>query len=155
MDILIITGLIVAAILFLLIELFLIQGTSIAGFISLLCGAAAVWYAFTYIGVFMGIITLVVALSACGIAIYYFMRSKTLDKISLKKNITSKVDKSAEESVHVGDTGTTITRLALIGQAEIGGKVVEVKSVSGFLDEHTPVVVSRISEGMILVEKQN
>ncbi len=155
MDLLIIIGFIVAAIVFLLIELFLIQGTSIAGFISFLWGTAAVWYAFVYMGTLTGFITLVVAIAAGAIAITYFMRSKTLDKIALKKNITSKVDKSAEESVQVGDTGTTVTRLALIGQAEIAGKVVEVKSVSGFLDEHTPVVVSRISEGMILVEKQN
>ena len=47
------------------------------------------------------------------------MRSKTLDKIALKKNITAKVDRSAEEKVKVGDIGVTTTRLALIGYAEI------------------------------------
>ena len=45
----------------------------------------------------------------------WFMRSKTLDKIALKKNITSKIDRSAEEKVKIGDTGVTTTRLALIG----------------------------------------
>jgi hypothetical protein len=43
--------------------------------------------------------------------------------------------------------------LALIGYAEIDGKIVEVKSIDGFLDEKTPVIVSRIADGSILVEK--
>ena len=63
------------------------------------------------------------------------MRSKTLDKIALKKNITSKIDRSAEEKVKIGDTGVTTTRLALIGYAEINGDIVEVKSTDGFLNE--------------------
>ena len=81
------------------------------------------------------------------------MRSKTLDKIALKKNITSKVDRSAEDKVKIGDTGITTTRLALIGYAEINGDIVEVKSTDGFMDAKTPVIVNRITNGTILVEK--
>ncbi len=46
----------------------------------------------------------------------------------IKKNITSKVDRSAEEKVKVGDIGVTTTRLALIGYAEINGDIVEVEN---------------------------
>ena len=81
------------------------------------------------------------------------MRSKTLDKIALKKNITSKVDRSAEEKVKVGDIGVTTTRLALIGYAEINGDIVEVKSSDGFLNEKTPIIVDRIADGVLLVER--
>lgn len=83
----------------------------------------------------------------------WFMRSKTLDKIALKKNITSKVDRSAEEKVKVGDIGVTTTRLALIGYAEINGDIVEVKSSDGFLNEKTPIIVDRIADGVLLVER--
>ena len=71
----------------------------------------------------------------------------------MKKNITSKVDRSAEEKVKIGDTGITTTRLALIGYAEINGDIVEVKSTDGFLNEKTPIIVNRITDGVILVEK--
>lgn len=81
------------------------------------------------------------------------MCSKTLDKIALKKNITSKVDRSAEEKVKVGDIGVTTTRLALIGYAEINGDIVEVKSSDGFLNEKTPIIVDRIADGVLLVER--
>ena len=82
------------------------------------------------------------------------MRSKTLDKVALKKNITSKVDRTAADQVKVGDTGVAITRLALIGNAEIDGNIVEVKSVDGFLNEKTPIIVNRITDGVIMVEKK-
>ena len=71
----------------------------------------------------------------------------------LKKDIDSKVDRSAEDSVKVGDTGISTTRLAQIGYAEINGNIVEVKSIDGFLNEKTPIIVSRITDGTIMVEK--
>ena len=58
------------------------------------------------------------------------MRSKMLDKLALKKDIDAKVDRSAEDSVKVGDTGISTTRLAQIGYAEINEKIVEVKSIN-------------------------
>ena len=47
----------------------------------------------------------------------------------------------------------TTTRLALIGYAEINGRIVEVKSTGEYLDEHTPVRVARVVDGTVLVEK--
>ena len=94
-----------------------------------------------------------ISIITCVGSLVWFMRSKTLDKIALKKNITSKVDRSAEEKVKIGDTGITTTRLALIGYAEINGDIVEVKSTDGFLNEKTPIIVNRITDGVILVEK--
>ena len=100
-----------------------------------------------------GVITLIISALACIGSLVWFMRSKTLDKIALKKNITSKVDRSAEEKVKVGDIGVTTTRLALIGYAEINGDIVEVKSSDGFLNEKTPIIVDRIADGVLLVER--
>lgn len=153
MEILVITILIVAAVILFLVELFFIPGVSIAGFTALACVIFAIFYAFIYIGTAAGFITLAVAAVACTASLVLFMRSKTLDKISLQRNITSKVDKQAEHSIKTGDVGVSTTRLALIGQAEIAGKIVEVRSVGGFLDEKTPIKVIRITDGAILVEK--
>lgn len=153
MDILIIVALILAAIVLFLVELFVIPGISIAGILAGGCIIFANFYAFAYIGTTAGFITLAVSAIACIGSLVWFMRSKTLDKIALKKNITSKVDRSAEQKVKVGDTGITTTRLALIGYAEINGDIVEVKSTDGLMNEKTPVIVNRITDGAILVEK--
>ncbi|MEG1564662.1 MAG: NfeD family protein [Bacteroides sp.] len=153
MDILIIVILVIAAVILFLIELFIIPGLSWAGISALICIIYANVYAFSNLGNSAGFITLVVSAATCVGALVWFMRSKTLEKLALKKDITSKVDKQAEESIKVGDTGFCTTRLALIGYAEIDGKIVEVKSIDGFLNEKTPVVVNRIYDGTILVEK--
>jgi membrane-bound ClpP family serine protease len=155
MEILILTALILIAIILFLIELFLIPGITIVGLAAIGCEAYAVYYAFTYLGATTGYLTLLISLIASIVAVAIFMRSKTLDKLSLKKNITSTVDKKAESRIKLGDTGLCTTRLALIGYAEINNTIVEVKSMDGFLDEKTPIIVRRISDGIILVEKND
>lgn len=153
MDILIICLLILAAIILFLIELFVVPGISIAGILAGVCALLANYYAFVHISTMAGILTLVVtALSSIG-SLVWFMRSKTLDRLSLKQNITSKVDRSAESRVHPGDTGITTTRLALIGYANINDNIVEVKSTGEFMDTNTPIRVARVVDGIILVEK--
>ena len=143
MDILIICLLILAAVVLFLVELFVVPGISLAGILAGVCAVLGNYY----------IITLVVtALASIG-SLVWFMRSKTLDRLSLKADITGQVDRSAEQSLRPGDTGVTTTRLALIGYAEIKGHIVEVKSTGEYLDEHTPVRVARVMDGTVLVEK--
>ncbi|WP_321478434.1 NfeD family protein [uncultured Bacteroides sp.] len=154
MDILIIAALIIAAVVLFLVELFVIPGISIAGVSALVCIVYANYYAFANLGATGGFITLIISAIACIGSLVWFMRSKTLDNLSLKKNITSKVDNSAALKIRVGDKGVCTTRLALIGYAEFDGEVVEVKSTDGFLDSKTPVIVERINDGVILVKKQ-
>lgn len=151
MDIFIIITLIIAGIILLIIELFLIPGISIAGILSSGCLIYANYLAFSNMGYTTGFLTLGASTIACIGALAWFMHSKTLDRISLKTNITSKIDRSAEQKIKVGDTGTAITRLALIGNAEINNDIVEVRSADGLLDEKTPITVTRITKDTIFV----
>lgn len=154
MDVLIIIVLIIAAVILFLVELFVIPGISFAGIATLGCIIFANYYAFANLGTGAGFITLVVSGVACVGSLVGFMRSKTLDKLALKKDITSKIDNSAANKIKVGDMGITTTRLAQIGYAEIEGNIIEVKSTEGLLDEKTPIIVNRIADGTIFVEKQ-
>ncbi len=155
MDILIIIGLIVAGILLFLVEIFVIPGISIAGIFAFLCLTYANYYAFANISASAGFVTLAASAIACIGTLILFMKSKTLDKMALTKDISSTIDHEAEKSVKVGDTGITVTRLALIGMADVNGHNVEVRSIDGFIDERTPIIVTRIIDGSILVEKHN
>ncbi|KAA6337709.1 hypothetical protein EZS27_014229 [termite gut metagenome] len=154
MDIIIITVLLVLAIVLFLVEVFLIPGISIAGIAAIGCLIYANYYAFVHLGNTGGGITLAISAVTCISSLIVFMRSKLLDKVALTENIVSTVgDSTKGKKVKPGDTGICTTRLALIGHAEIDGMVMEVKSIDGFLDEKTPIVVNRISEGVILVER--
>ena len=46
-----------------------------------------------------------------------------------------------------------MTRLALIGNADFDGRIVQVQSADGFIDEQTPVVVCRVIEGQVWVKR--
>lgn len=155
MNIVIITLLIIAGLLFFIVEVFLVPGIGIAGIVSAVCLLYANYYAFTYLGLTEGIVTLLVSSIGGIAAIVWFMRSKTLDKLALKKDIDSKVINKAAKNVRVGDTGVTVTRLALIGNADFDGNIVEVSSADGFLNEKTPIIVDRIDESVIIVKKIN
>ena len=153
MDVLIIIALIVAAVILFLVELFVIPGISLAGISALVCIVYANFYAFANLGMAAGFITLGISTVACIGSLVWFMRSKMLDKLALKKDIDSTIDRSAEKKIKVGDTGISTTRLAQIGYADIDGNIVEVKSMDGFLNEKTPIIVSRITDGTIMVDK--
>lgn len=153
MGILFIIALVISALLLLLVELFVIPGSSLAAILSAICLTWAVAYAFINISALAGIITLIIALILGSCVLITFMRSKTLDKVALTEEVSSTIDRSVAAQVQVGDKGYAVTRLALIGNAEINGHVVEVRSADGFLNEKTPVVVTCVTDNEIIVQK--
>ena len=155
MDILIIASLIIAGLILFIIEVFLLPGISIAGIISAICLLYANYYAFETMGTLPGCITL--AISAIGVIAItvWFMRSKTVDKLSLKKTIDYKPEPLKGLNLKAGDEGVALTRLALIGNAEFDGNIIEVRSTGDFIEEKSRIRVNRIRDGIVLVEKAN
>ena len=153
MDILIIAGLIIAGFLLFIIEVFLIPGISIAGIASAGCLLYANYYAFDTLGTVPGLITL--ALSAIGVIgiTIWFMRSKTVEKLSLKKSIDYRPEPLKGLDLKPGDEGVALTRLALIGNAEFSGRIIEVRSSGDFIEEKSRIRVERILDGVVMVEK--
>lgn len=73
-----------------LVELFVIPGISLAGISALACILYANYYAFANLGMAGGFITLGISAVACIGSLIWFMRSKMLDKLALKKILTRK-----------------------------------------------------------------
>ena len=155
MDILIIVALNLAAIVLFILELFVFPGLTLAALAGLGCMAYSIYYAFIHLGATAGYITWATSGLIALIAIYYFMKWKKIDKVSLKENIESTVDRSAERSIQVGDKGTAITRLALYGRALINNQNIEVKSTTGFINEKEPLVVVSVNDAEVLVAKES
>lgn len=153
MEAFIIIALIVAGLLLFIVEVFLIPGISIAGIASVLSLLYANYYAFSVLGTGAGLLALTASIAGCvGITIW-FMRSKTVDKLSLKKSLDYKINPLNGIKIKVGNKGIAITRLALIGNAEIDGHIIEVRSADGLIDEKTPVYVERIVGNTVIVRK--
>ncbi len=149
---LIIISLIIAGLLLFIIEVFLIPGISIAGIASAISFIYAIYYAFAYAGTQVGFITISVIAVSIICVVIWFIKSKTVDRLALNKTLDYKPNPLKNINIKEGDSGITLTRLTLIGKANINGHIIEVQSSDGFIDEKTPIQVSRISDGTVYVQ---
>ncbi len=138
----------------LLVEMFLIPGISIAGIGGLLFLGGAVYYAYAYIGSTAGFLTLVAAFVMLTIAVIIFIRSKALEKMSLKTDIDSKNDPLEGIELKEGDMGITCSRLAPMGKIRVQGHVVEAKALDDFIDQDVEVVIIKVQSTNVLVERK-
>ena len=134
MEVFIIVSLILAGLLLFIVEVFLIPGISIAGIASAICLLYANYYAFDTLGPIAGFITLIASVLSCIAIIVWFMHSKTMDKLSLKKTLDYKIDPLKGTHIRIGD---------------------KVRSADGVIDENTPIYVERMVEGTVIVRKFN
>lgn len=151
MNILLITVLVIVGIGLLLAELFFFPGFGIAGIASILCLAGATAVAYIYFGAVAGHITLAATMVLCVVAIWIFLRRRTLDKMALKTDITSKVDLLQDTNIKVGDQGICISRLAPMGKIRVGDIEIEAKSQDVFIDESTPIEIIALDGNKAIV----
>lgn len=146
--------LVLLALVLLAVEVLIVPGFGISGIAAIISALVAEVLIFEEYGM------LAAALSLAGFALLtvvllvWVARSKTIDKVSLHSSIDSTNATKEQLSVKVGDEGVALTRLALIGNAEIAGKTVEVKSAGNFIEEGTPLVVVAVSEALVLVRER-
>lgn len=133
-------------------EIFLIPGVGFAGIFGLASLVASVAMAYIYISPMAGHITLCAAIVCAAVAVYIFVKSKTLDKMALKTDINTKVDLVSGLDLHVGDVVTTSSRLAPMGKVRVGENEVEAKSLSNFIDPETPVSIVKIEGNVVIVK---
>lgn len=145
---------IIIGLLLLFAEILIIPGVGVAGILGVLSLVGSCVYAFLEVSTIAGIITTVSVVVLLVVMTIYVLRAKTWKRISLNTNIDSKA--ISDVKVSVGDSGKTITRLAPMGQAVIGGESTEVKALEGMIDSNVEVVVVMIDDNKIYVKpKEN
>lgn len=150
-DIAIIIFLMAGAIFLILTEIFLLPGITIAGIAGALFAIGGVAYAYS-IGPMVGNSTLVASIIIFGGVFLWLLRSNSFRRVSLKTDIESTVTSPRDLDVKTGEEGITLSRLAPIGKARFGKITVEAKSTNEFIDENTPVVITRIDGYNVIVE---
>ena len=138
------------------LALIALEIVALPGFISGVCGGVLVmigiWQTYANYGSTAGNITLISSIVVGIIMLAILMKSGTWKRFSLKEESDSKVNQVDNGAVHVGATGTTISRLAPAGKAIIGNEIVEVHSEGVFIEENQPIVVTDIEGYRILVK---
>lgn len=150
-----IVALIAVGLLLIFIEIILIPGFGIAGLLGTGALVGSCFYADKTFGEPVSTIVIIINVLLVTAITIYVLRAKTWKKFQLKANITSKAGTDAEETLSVGDTGRTTSRLAPMGTARFNGKTYEVKSLEGYVDNDEDVSVVLIEDNKILVKKIN
>lgn len=153
MDITIVVILLLLGIVFFLLELFLIPGISLAGIAGTLFMGSAIYYAYSQIGSAAGHLTVAGSIVLLAITIWIFVRSKALEKMSLKAEIKGKNDPLENMVINIGDQGVTQSRLAPMGKVKVNGHIVEAKTNDDFIDPGVEVIVLQVFNTNILVER--
>ena len=145
--------LILLGILLLLIEFLIIPGVTIAGIGGFLLIGGGVFSAYHWYGVKYGNITLAVTILVLIIIFFFAFRTRTWKKIALETKIESSTENIKKEGKFaVGERGKTITRLAPIGKAMFSDKIIEAKSLSGYINENTEVEITKIQNTNVIVK---
>ena len=154
-DLIIVAVVILLGVIFLLLEIFLLPGITVSGIAEFVFLVGGIAYAYMYMGPVAGNISLLIAGLLLAGSFIYFIKSKSLRRISLTTNIDSKVDTSDLNKINIGDEGITQSRLNPIGKVFINNLIVEAKSINGeMIDEDTEVVVNKVDWSNILVSRK-
>ena len=137
---------------FLLLEILVLPGTNVAGFIGFILIAIGVWQAYAVYGRLVGTLTLAGTVILSVVGLFYALKSGTWKKAALKKEINSKVNTINTEHLHVGDVGKAISRLVPMGKAMINNEFYEVHSKDGYINQGSEIIVKHIDFNKILVE---
>ena len=129
--------LILSGIFFLLVEIFLLPGISIAGIGAVIFLIGGVIYSYIYLGPTGGTVALILSLLLSVGAFVWVVKSKSIEKIALKTNIDQTVDNSHLKQIRTGDVGTTISRLNPIGNVIINHIIAKGKTFHYFRGRKT------------------
>ncbi|MDX9942567.1 MAG: NfeD family protein [Bacteroidales bacterium] len=149
---LVILGLILVGIIFLLLEILVVPGTTVVGLIGAGMLVGAVVTAFSTFGVTAGVLTLVGSLLISVLAIVLALKSNTWRKAMLNTEIDGRVNVVEPDKILVGDEGMAITRLNPMGKALFRDEFFEVTSKSNLIAENTPIVVVKVDGNKIIVK---
>lgn len=148
---LLIIVLITLGLLFLLLEILIIPGTTLAGIVGFGLVFVGLWQAYASKGIVEGHITLGVTLVVTVVALYFSFKSGTWKRMALKSTITGKMDQLDGLNIKEGDTGTTVSRLAPSGKALINNDIIEVHTYGEFIDHEKEITVISVKDNKIIV----
>lgn len=151
MTIFIIILLLVLGVVLILLE-FLFFRITVAGIAGVVMMLGGIYLSYHHYGSTTGHLTVLGSVLFSLFALWLALKSGTWNRIMLKTEIDSKVEKLEEDLVQIGDHGICLSRLAPMGQIRINNHIVEAKSTGAYVDEQTEVEVIKIVDKVIVVK---
>jgi membrane-bound ClpP family serine protease len=149
---LIVSLLIIAGLILLVVEVIFIPGTTVVGILGLVLALAGIGFSYWAFGSTIGFYTLISTLAGLGLLLYFSFRSGAWNKFANKNTISSKFNEGLNESFAVGEEGISVSVLRPMGKAEFNSRVVEVSSLTGYIESGVRVRIKEVSQAGISVE---
>ncbi len=143
--------LIVVGVLFLLLEVLIIPGITLAGIVGFGALFIGIWQAYSSKGIVEGHITLGATIVVTVITLYFSFKSGTWKRMALKSTVDGKMDQLQGIEIKVGDEGMSVSRLAPSGKALINNEIIEVHTFGEFIDQEKELTVISVKENKITV----
>ncbi|MFW5726070.1 MAG: NfeD family protein [Bacteroidota bacterium] len=151
----VIAAIIVVGLIFLLLEILVVPGTTVVGFVGAAMMVFGVYSTYSSYGITAGTFTLAGTLILSVGAITLALKSNTWNKAMLHTEISSRVNVVEDGKVKPGDEGTSVTRLNPMGKALINEDYYEVTSKDNLIDQNTPIVVTKVEGNKIIVKSKS
>ncbi len=151
MSIAVIIGIIVLGMLLVLVEVFLIPGSTIVGIMGALVVALGVYFTFMHLGTDMGWIAL--SSSSFILLILFYVGIKNLKRVAITESIDSKVNLPEDDTLEIGEVGKAFTDCRPAGKAIFNGKKLNVISIGDFIMKDRQVQVVKMEEGKVFVKE--
>jgi membrane-bound ClpP family serine protease len=148
---LLIIVLITLGLLFLLLEVLIIPGTTLAGIVGFGLVFVGLWQAYASKGIVEGHITLGATLVVTVAVLYISFKTGTWKRMALKTTVDGKMDQLDGIFIKEGDEGTSISRLAPSGKAMFNNELVEVHTYGEFIDQEKEIIVISVKDNKIIV----
>lgn len=143
--------LIILGLLFLLLEILVIPGITLAGIVGFGLLFAGIWQAYATHGLIEGHIALGITIVVTVISMYFSFKSGTWKRMALKTTIDGKMDQLEGLTINEGDTGISVSRLAPSGKAMIKNEIIEVHTNGEFIDQEKEITVLSVKNKKIIV----
>ncbi len=148
----VIVALIVIGLIFLVLEILVVPGSTIVGVVGFILMAIGIWQTYLVYGSETGHYVLggsiVLTLGALALS----LRSKTWNRAMLHTEINSKTNVYEADKVKPGDEGKAVSRLVPMGKALINDEYYEVRTSGEFVDQETEVIITKIEHNKIFVK---
>jgi membrane-bound ClpP family serine protease len=149
---LLILTIIIIGLLFLLLEILVVPGTTIVGVAGAILMIFGVYSSYSHYGAAAGTYTLAGTVIFTISALVLALKSNTWKIAMLNSEIDSKVNIVEEEKIKVGDQGIAISRLNPMGKALINSEYYEVTSKDNLIDQNSEIVVTKVEGNKIIVK---
>ena len=136
----------------LLVEVFIIPGSTIVGLVGLGIQIYGYYLGYEFFGNTIGNLIVAVGILISSLIVWYSFKPGMWEKLTLKDKLEGKLNHGELLKIKVGDIGTTVSALRPSGKAEFNEESFEVHSPTAYIGAGEKVQVTHITNNKIIVQ---